>query len=39
MTVSAYIKAKLGEQLSANGLSPPQNRALVTLVGSTLTLP
>ena len=39
MTVAAYTKARLEEELSGNGLSPLQNRALALLVESHLTLP
>jgi hypothetical protein len=39
MTVSAYTKARLEDELSDNGLSPLQNRALALLVESHMTLP
>jgi hypothetical protein len=39
MTVAAYTKARLEEELSGNGLSPLQNRALALLIESHLTLP
>lgn len=39
MTVSAYTKARLEDELSGNGLPPLWNRALALLVESHLTLP
>jgi hypothetical protein len=39
MTVSAYTKARLEDELSGNGLNPLQNRALALLVESHMTLP
>src|SRR5215213_7010580 len=39
MTVSAYTKARLEDELSGNGLNPLQNRALALLVESNMTLP
>jgi hypothetical protein len=39
MTVAAYTKARLEDELSGNGLSPLQNRALALLIESHLTLP
>lgn len=39
MTVSAYTKARLEQELSGNGLTPLQNRALALLIESNMTLP